>query len=262
MQGVRPANLRTPVLLLTLWAVLGVACGGEPIELPLPTATAFPAASPMLTPSPTATSAPTPVSTPTGAQAPTPTAAVGPTVTSPGEPSSTPAPALTPAEQLPDLIPRGVLFTLADKLDVQLSPDGTRISYRGPVCGLSGCMMNVWIGDFAYHSAAEPVTRDMTNGIHDYAWAYTNDHILYTQDTDGDEEWRVYSVDINTGRTTRLTPPEGVQANVSATSPKFPDQILIKLNDRDPSLHDLYRMDIRTGERTLVRENEGFLNQS
>ena len=259
MQGVRPANRRTPVLLLTLWAVLGVACGGELKELPLPAATAIPAATPMLTPSPTATSAPTPVSTPTGAQAPTTAATVGPTVTSPGEPSSTPALTLTPADELPDLIPRRVLFTLADKLDVQLSPDGTRISYKAPVCGSFVCMMNVWIGDFAHPSAAEPVTRDMTSGVHDYAWAYTNDHIIYTQDTDGDEEWRVLSVDINTGRTTRLTPPEGVKAYFSGVSPNFPHEILIELNDRDPSLHDLYRIDIRTGERALVRENKGFI---
>ena len=120
-------------------------------------------------------------------------------------------------------------------------------------------MMNVWVGDFADPSAAEPVTRDMTNFAHDYAWAYTNDHILYTQDTDGDEEWRIYSVDINTGRTTRLTPAEGVKAHFSEISPKFPHEILIELNDRDPSLHDLYRIDIRTGERALVRENEGFI---
>ena len=50
-------------------------------------------------------------------------------------------------------------------------------------------MMNVWVGDFAYPGAAEPVTREMTNAVQDYAWAYTNDHILYTQDTDGDENF-------------------------------------------------------------------------
>ena len=51
-----------------------------------------------------------------------------------------------------------------------------------------------------------------------------------------------------------------MQARTQAISPEFPEEILIALNDRIPQLHDLYRVNITTGERTLVLENEGFVS--
>jgi len=153
------------------------------------------------------------------------------------------------------LIPREVLFGNPDKASVQLSADGTKISYLASVDGV----LNVWVGPADDPTAAEPVTSDTDRGIRGYFWAYTNEHILYIQDKEGDENWRVYSVNLTTGETVDLTPLEGVQARIQAVSPKFPDEMLVALNDRIPQLHDVYRIDIETGERTLVLENEGFL---
>lgn len=153
------------------------------------------------------------------------------------------------------LIPREVLFGNPDKASVQLSADGTKISYLASVDGV----LNVWVGPADDPAAAEPVTDDTDRGIRGYFWAYTNEHILYIQDKEGDENWRVYSVNLNTGETVDLTPLEGVQARIQAVSPKFPDEMLVALNDRIPQLHDVYRVNIDTGERTLVQENEGFL---
>jgi len=155
----------------------------------------------------------------------------------------------------PELISREVLFGNPDKSSVQVSPDGTKMSYRAPVDGV----MNVWVGPADDPAVAEPVTHDTDRGIRIYFWAYTNEHILYLQDQAGDENWWVYSVNLNTGQTMDLTPLEGVQARIQAVSPKFPNEILVALNDRVPQLHDLYRVNMDTGQRTLVLENEGFL---
>lgn len=155
----------------------------------------------------------------------------------------------------PELISREVLFGNPDKSSVQLSPDGTKISYRAPVNGV----MNVWVGPADNPTAAKPVTHDTNRGIRVYGWTYTNEHILYIQDKEGDENWRAYSVNLNTGETIDLTPLEGVQARIQQFSPKFPNEFLVALNDRVPQLHDLYRVNIDTGESTLVLENEGFL---
>jgi len=170
------------------------------------------------------------------------------------------APAEEPTENTsqPDttpLIPREVFFGNPDKITVRLSPDGTRISYLAPVDGV----LNVWIGPADDPDLAEPVTNDTDRGIRSYFWAYTNEHILYLQDRAGDENWRVYSVNLKTGETTDLTPLEGVQARIQAVSQEFPEEILISLNDRDPTLHDIYRANITTGEKSLVMENEGFV---
>ncbi len=152
------------------------------------------------------------------------------------------------------LIPREVLFGNPDKALARLSPDGTRISYLAPVNGV----LNVWVGPADDPDLAEPVTNDTYRGISSYFWAYTNEHILYTQDQAGEENWRVYSVTLETGETTDLTPLEGVRAHIQAVSHEFPDEILIALNDRDPAHHDIHRLNITTGEKSLVMENEGF----
>ena len=45
--------------------------------------------------------------------------------------------------------------------------------------------------------------QDKVRGIRSYFWAYTGEHILYTQDQGGDENWHVYATDIAAG-TTRI----------------------------------------------------------
>jgi len=152
------------------------------------------------------------------------------------------------------LIPREVLFGNPDKASVRFSPDGNKIAYLAPVNGV----LNVWVGPGDDPKAAKPVTHDTYRGIRIYFWAYTNEHILYLQDKDGDENWRLYSVDLTTDQTGDLTPFKGVQARVQSVSPEFPEEILASLNDRVPQLHDLYRINITTGEKILIQKNEGF----
>jgi dipeptidyl aminopeptidase/acylaminoacyl peptidase len=153
------------------------------------------------------------------------------------------------------LIPRKLIFGNPDKAFVQISPDGTRISYLAPVNGV----LNVWVGPASDPEAAKPVTNDTNRGIRFYSWAYTNAHILYIQDIGGDENWRIYSVNLEDGNILDLTPFEGVQAQIQHVSHKFPTEILVGLNDRVPQLHDVYRININTGERSRVQENEGFV---
>lgn len=153
------------------------------------------------------------------------------------------------------LIPRRLLFGNPDKASARISPDGSRLSYLAPVDGV----LNVWVAPADEPTAAGPVTRDTGRGIHNYFWAFDNRHILYIQDQNGDENWRLFTVDLDLGETKDLTPIDGVQAQVQEVSHKFPDEVLVGLNDRDPQLHDLYRVDVRSGERTLALENPGFL---
>ena len=154
------------------------------------------------------------------------------------------------------LIPRQTLFGNPDRAMVRLSPDGQRLAFLAPLDGV----LNVWVAPADRPEQAQPITRDTGRGIQQYVWAYTNDHILYLKDNDGDENWRVFSVQVDTQETVDLTPFEGVQAQISQLSPEFPQELVVGLNDRDPQLHDLYRIDIATGERELLVQNdEGFL---
>ena len=154
------------------------------------------------------------------------------------------------------LIPRKTLFGNPDKAAVRISPDGSRLSYLAPSAGV----LNIFVGPVDDLAAAKPVTQDKRRGIRSYFWAYDNQHILYEQDTNGDENWHIYCVDLASGETKDLTPIKGVAARIDAVSDKFPQEILVSLNDRDPRYHDVYRINIATGERKLLQQNTDFAN--
>ncbi|MCC6160253.1 MAG: S9 family peptidase [Deltaproteobacteria bacterium] len=154
----------------------------------------------------------------------------------------------------PQLIARETFFGNPDIAGVKLSPDGTRISYLAAVDGV----LNVWVGPADAPLSAKPVTRDRDRGIRMYFWPYLGDRILYLQDQGGDENWRVYAVDLTTNETRDLTPFDKVQAQIEAVSPKHPDSIVVGLNDRDPEFHDLYRIDLAIGARELIQRNDGY----
>ena len=156
--------------------------------------------------------------------------------------------------ELTPLIPRQLLFGNPDKASAQISPDGAQISWLAPLEGV----LNVWVAPADNPAAARPVTRDTGRGIRIYGWAYTAAHIIYLQDVGGDENWRLYAVQLASGEILDLTPLENIHAQIQEASPQHPGQLLVGLNDRDPQFHDLYRLDLTTGERTLALQNDGF----
>ncbi len=153
----------------------------------------------------------------------------------------------------PTLIPRHILFGNPQKAQARLSPNGKWLSYLAPVDGI----LNVWVGPVDDPSQAKPVTDDKIRDIRSHSWAYTGDHILYSQDKAGDENYHVYATNVETGETKDLTPLESIRAQIQETSEKFPNELLVGLNDRDPHLHDIWRVNIETGERQLIQQNEG-----
>ncbi len=150
------------------------------------------------------------------------------------------------------LIPRSALFGNPVRTQARLSPDGRHISFLAPRDGV----LNVWVAPFGRLDEARPVTDDRMRGIRQHFWAPGGTHILYLQDEGGDENWRVHSVDIQSGRQVDLTPLKGVQAQIVGLSHERPGVALIGLNDRKPEWHDLYEIDIATGERELVERND------
>ncbi len=153
------------------------------------------------------------------------------------------------------LIPREVLFGNPQRAAVRLSPGGQYISFLAPREGV----LNVWVAPVDQPEAAEPVTFDEGRGIRSYFWAYNSEQIIYLKDKDGDENWRAYAVDVESKEEIDLTPLEGVRAQIQEVSLEYPNEILVGLNDRDERLHDIYRVNLRTGERELVMKNEeGF----
>ena len=151
------------------------------------------------------------------------------------------------------LIPRKVLFDNPARTSPEISPGGKRISWLAPLDGV----LNVWVAPTGQLDKAKPVTHDTKRGIRAYFWAYNNEHIIYLQDKGGDENWRVYSVNLTTGDERDLTPFEGVNSQIEEVSHRFPGEILVGLNNRNPQFHDIHRVNIQTGETSLVQQNPG-----
>lgn len=157
--------------------------------------------------------------------------------------------------ELPPLIPRRVLFGNPQHISPTIAPDGKRLAYLAPNDGV----MNVWVRTVG-ESDDRTVTHDTRGGIRAYFWAENNKQILYIQDRDGDENWHVYAVNLETGEVRDLTPFPNVQARIIATERNFPDEILVGMNQRDPQLHDVYRCNLLDGELKLEAENDrGFV---
>ncbi len=154
------------------------------------------------------------------------------------------------------VIPRKLLFGNPDKSLVQISPDGRHLAYLAPRDGV----LNLWVAPRDDLAAAEPVTHDTGRGIHFYLWAHTNRHLLYIQDKNGDENGRIYSVEITTGIVKDLTPFEGVQARLLEVSRHHPCEIVVALNNRRPEWHDLYRLNLGSGRLTLLEQTDQFFS--
>src|SRR5450432_1877558 len=158
------------------------------------------------------------------------------------------------------LIPREVLFGNPERVSPQLSPDGTQLAWLAPKDGV----LNVWVAPASPESGidweqARVVTDDADRGIRRFGWAHDNRHLLYLQDTGGDENWRLHDVDLPTMARRDLTPFDSVQTQLIAMERKLPTEILIGLNLDNPELHDVYRVDLVTGQLTKEVTNPGFL---
>jgi len=164
-------------------------------------------------------------------------------------------------EGLPPLIERELFFSDPEISGAQLSPNGQFIAFRKPLDGV----VNIWVkGIDEPMAAARPVTKETDGPIMIYFWSADGRYILYGQDIGGDENFRIYAVEPEVigeaGVGARdLTPIENVTALVYALPKETPNQIVIGLNDRDPQVHDVYRLDLTTGDRTLLIENDGTI---
>jgi dipeptidyl aminopeptidase/acylaminoacyl peptidase len=163
------------------------------------------------------------------------------------------APAAAVRADLPPLIPRDVLFGNPEKVSPQISPDGKRLAWIAPD---DKNVLQVWVKTVG-GTDDKVMTADKKRGIRRYFWAEDDKTLIYLQDSDGDENWHAYGVDLTTGNVRDYTPFQGVRANVVATDPGFPSEILVELNLRDRHLMDVHRLNLATGALVLDTQNPG-----
>ena len=158
-----------------------------------------------------------------------------------------------------DLIPRSVLFGNPERTSPRMSHDGSQLGWIAPRDGV----LNVWVApigesDGVDWAAARAMTDDTDRGIRMFGWAWDGRHLLYVQDVGGDENWRLYDVDLVTGERRDLTPFEKIHAQIIGSSKRRPTEVLVGMNADNPQLHDVYRLDLETGNLVKEIENPGY----
>jgi dipeptidyl aminopeptidase/acylaminoacyl peptidase len=151
------------------------------------------------------------------------------------------------------LIPRATLFGNPSRFQARLSPDGAWLTWLAPLEGV----LNLWLAPVGDVAAAEPLTRRKGRPIAWQDWSWDGRHILFMHDENGEENWRISTVDRVSGVVRDLTPPAGVSAQLFLESPDRTGILLVGLNDRDRKWHDVWSIDLATAERRLVLENTG-----
>lgn len=169
-------------------------------------------------------------------------AALGPLASAQAQPAGTP------------LIPRAKLFGNPTRAAAELSPDGKWLSWLAPRDGV----LNIWVAPTADPSQAKPMTAEKLRPIRSYSWAPDSSMLLFVNDKGGDENFLLYGVDVASGQQRTLTPFEKTRAEVIGRSRLVRDHLLVGLNNRDRRWHDVYALDLKSGQLTRLLQNEGF----
>lgn len=162
--------------------------------------------------------------------------------------------------QLPPLIDRDKFFGNPEIAGAQLSPDGRWIAFLKPYKGTR----NLWVKRVGEpYAKGRLLTADAKRPIPGFFWSRDSRQILFVQDRDGDENFNVYALNpaaapaegMEVPEARDLTATKGVRALIYAVPKADPDTIYVGLNDRDPAWHDVYRLQLSSGELTMLRKN-------
>jgi dipeptidyl aminopeptidase/acylaminoacyl peptidase len=161
---------------------------------------------------------------------------------------------------MPPIIDRELLFGNPEIAGAELSPDGRYLAFLKPWRDTR----NIWVKQTGEpFSAARLMTTETKRPIPGFLWTRDGKRICYVKDNDGDENYNVYAVDPNGPVSAAgdapaprdLTGLKGVRVQLFSVPKNDPDVAFIGINDRDKARHDLYKLRISTGERTLMRHN-------
>lgn len=164
------------------------------------------------------------------------------------------------AAGLPPLIDRELIFGNPEIVNAELSPDGKYLAFQKPWHDTR----NIYVkGVDEPFSAARLLTSETKRPVPAYFWTRNSKYILYVKDNDGDENFNIYAIDpaakpaagAEAPPSRDLTGLKGVRVTIYDTPKSDPDLVYIGLNDRDKAWHDLYKLKLSTGEKTLLRKN-------
>ena len=159
--------------------------------------------------------------------------------------------ACQPTEQKAPLIPLEDFFRNPEKTAFRLSPNGEYFSYLAPW----ESRLNVFVQKVGADSAVR-ITSETARDIAGYLWK-GNNRILFLKDTGGDENFQLYGVNIDGSDLKGLTVFEKVRTDLIDDLEENDSEVIVGLNKRNATVFDPYRLNVLTGEMTMLAENPG-----
>jgi dipeptidyl aminopeptidase/acylaminoacyl peptidase len=149
------------------------------------------------------------------------------------------------------LIPLRDFFRNPDKTAYSISPDGNSIAFLAPYEN----RMNIHIQPRG-KADVKRITAITDRDLAGYFWK-GNDKILYVRDFGGDENYHLFLTTTD-GKTNKdLTPFENVCVYIVDELPDDDQHLIIQMNQRNPEVFDVYRLNVESGEMTIITENPG-----
>ncbi|MFQ3598784.1 MAG: S9 family peptidase, partial [Chloroherpetonaceae bacterium] len=142
-------------------------------------------------------------------------------------------------------------FRNPEQSHFRISPDGTRIAFLAPFENRK----NIFVRE-RDSNAATRLTRITDRDISGFFWK-GNDKLLYTRDFGGDENYHIFLATIDGKSNVDLTPFPNVTTSVINDLEEDDTHIIFSMNQRNPQLFDVYRLNLETGEHQLIAENPG-----
>ena len=150
-------------------------------------------------------------------------------------------------------LPLEDFFRISERTGYQLSPDGTYISYMAPYKE----RLNIFVRRVNdTDEQATRITHETQRSVAGYMWA-DNERLLFIKDTAGDANDQLYGVRRDGSDERAYTAFEGVRTSIIDELEEQKGYILIGMNRRIREIFDPYRLNIETGELTLLAENPG-----
>jgi len=137
-----------------------------------------------------------------------------------------------------------------------LSPDGTKLAWTAIELGYRALHVQAVGGGPVTIIAGDHFSTSV------YSWGADSRHILINKDEDGSENDHIVVADIERPDQPLVdaTPAPGSKNIVDTIPTKAPGTVFIRSNERNPRHFDLFALDLATGQKTLVAENDGEIS--
>ena len=155
---------------------------------------------------------------------------------------------------LPPLIPMKDFFRNPEKVSFQLSPNGLYLAFMEPWKS----RLNVHVQKIGEEKATR-ITSAAKRDIAGFFWA-NNHRIVFIQDKGGDENFKLYAVEIDGSNPKELTPFDKVRVRIIDDLEENENEMIIGMNKRDKRIFDAFRININTGEMKMIDKNRGDID--